>query len=305
MNSGLKFNNGLIVFAVVLICMVFIAAPAQYFLGIYGLAVTELMLLVIALVAARILKVNFRNTFPLKLPPIRYFIAALFLYAGMYLIIMLVLMTTEFFFPSMNDVGQAIISIGSSASPAVSLLIMAVLPAICEEILHRGLILSSFKHIKNTALIIIYSGVIFGLFHLDPYRFLSTALLGGTFAYITLKTNSMILPMLFHFITNAVSVYAIFSVSNMGTAISETAVSYTNVMLGGFWLVVGSIALPAIYIGIFIFKDMKPRKTTAVIISSFIMLIIGMILLIIGAKDTAYFGDILNKITDITSSVIF
>lgn len=166
MNSGLKFYNGLIVFAVVLICMIFIAAPAQYFLGIYGLAVTELMLLVIALVAARILKVNFRSIFPLKLPPIRYFIAALFLYAGMYLIIMLVLMTTEFFFPSMNDVGQAIISVGSSVSPGVSLLIMAVLPALCEEVLHRGLILSSFKHIKNTALIIICSGVIFGLFHL-------------------------------------------------------------------------------------------------------------------------------------------
>lgn len=305
MNSGLKFYNGLIVFAVVLISMIFIAAPAQYFLGIYGLAITEFMLFAIALISTRILKVNFRSIFPLNLPPIRYFIAALFLYAGMYLIIMLVLLTTEFFFPSMNDVGQAIVSIGSSTSPAVSLLIMAVLPAICEETLHRGLILSSFKHIKNTALIIICSGVIFGLFHLDPYRFLSTALLGGTFAYITLKTNSMILPMLFHFITNAVSVYAIFSVGNTETAISESAFSYTNLMLGGLWLVIGSIALPAIYIGKFIFKDTKPHKTAAVIIISFIMLIIGMVLLIIGAKDTEYFGNILNKITDATSSVIF
>lgn len=296
MHSETKFYHGLVVFAVIIICMVFIAAPAQYYFGIYGLALTELMLMAIAFISAIILKLDFKNVFSLKLPPIHYFFAALFIYSGMYILILLVLSTTEYFFPSINEVGDAIISIGTNTTPGVSLVIMAVLPAVCEELLHRGLILYSFKHIKKPAVITICMGVIFGLFHLDPYRFLSTALLGGTFAYFTLKTDSVFLPMLFHFITNTVSVFAMFSVNNTDLQTNTAVVSHTGMTLASLWLVLGSIALPSIYTGIMVFnhKSMKSHKTAAVIIISVIILIIGLILSYIGLSDTDHLKNVLG-----------
>jgi membrane protease YdiL (CAAX protease family) len=297
MRSDIKYYHGLIIFAVVIICMLFIAVPLQYYFGIYGLAFTELMLMAIAFSSAGILKLNFKKVFASKLPPIHCFFAALFLYTGIYIFTLLVLLTTEFFFPSINDVGEAIVSIGTGTTPWVSLFIMAVLPAVCEEILHRGIILYSFKHIKNTAVITICMGVIFGLFHLDPYRFLSTALLGGTFAYFSLKTDSLFLPMLFHFITNAVSVFAMFSVDGADVTANTATLSHTGMTLSGLWLVMGSIALPAIYTGIMIFnyKSIKSYKTTVIIIISALMLLSGIILSYIGFSDTDYFKNILDE----------
>lgn len=291
MNTGLKFHQGLLVFAAVLVSMIFIAAPVQYFFGIAGLAATELMLLLTALIAARILNADFKKVFPMQLPPVRYFFASLLLYAGVYSAVLLVLMTTGYFFPSLSDVGEAIADISRDSSPALSLLIMAVLPAICEETLHRGFILSSFKHLNHTSVIVLCSGVIFGLFHLDPYRFLSTALLGGAFAYIALKTNSMILPMLFHFITNAISVYALFSYGTDNTA-AEATFSYSGIMLGGYWLVAGSFAFPVIYFSVLIFNGLKFRRTVLVIAVSFILFLTGSILLSGGFSESDYLTEI-------------
>lgn len=283
--------------------MIFIAAPVQYFFGIAGLAATELMLLSIALIAARILNADYKKVFPLQLPPVHYFLASLLLYAGVYAVVLLVLMTTGYFFPSMSDVGEAITDLSRGSSPLLSLLIMAVLPAICEETLHRGLILSSFKHLNHTSVIVLYSGVIFGLFHLDPYRFLSTALLGGAFAYIALKTNSMILPMLFHFITNAISVYALFSYGTENAA-AEASLSFSGIILGGYWLVIGSFAFPVIYFAVLIFNRLKLRRTTLVLAVSFIMFLTGSILLFRGFSDSGYFAEI-NRIFDSSASDAF
>jgi membrane protease YdiL (CAAX protease family) len=289
MKSGLKFYNGLIIFAVVIICLIFIAAPAQLFLGIYGLAVTEILLLAIALISAKILKADMRATFPMKLPPVRNFFAALFLYSGIYIAITLILVITEYFFPSINDVSNAITAIGSSVSPAMSILIMAFLPAICEELLHRGIILTSFRHLNNNAVVVICTGLIFGLFHLDPYRFLSTALLGGAFAYMTLKSGSVVLPMIFHFITNLISVYAIFSSGDFIN--SETAVfEYTGVMICGLCLFLGGMAIPLVYTGYRLFNSKKAALmlTTAVILISFVISVAGIIVLGINAIDSGY-----------------
>ena len=48
-------------------------------------------------------------------------------------------------------------------------------------------------------------GLIFGIFHLDPYRFLGTALLGVFLTLIMLETRNILLPMLFHFVNNSVA----------------------------------------------------------------------------------------------------
>lgn len=304
MYKNLKFYNGLIVFAVVLVLMVTLAFPAQLFLGIYGLALTELMLITTALIAAKILKADFKAVFPLRLPPVRSFFASLFLYAGIYISVMLVLVTTEYFFPSITEVGDALTDIGKSASPAVSVFIMAFLPAVCEETLHRGLILSSFKHIKSTAVIVVCSAAIFGIFHLDPYRFLSTALLGGAFAYMALKTDSMVLPMIFHFVTNMISVYAIY-MTDPSAASSSLSEIYMPATLGGIWLFYLGAALPFIYAGVRLFNpvlggdlNLKRKKAvlTAAVVSLSILLFIAGVIVITAFGSTGDIGSLASQV---------
>ncbi len=203
----LKPYHGLLLFAVVIAALVFIATPLQYNFGIIGVALTELMLLALTAAAFFITRPHFGQTFPLRLPPVREFFGGAFIYAGTYLLMIPPLLLTQYFFPQINDTADSLAKLGTSVPPALTILIIAVMPAICEETLHRGYILSSLKPIKNTALIVLINGLIFGIFHLDPFRFLPTMMLGCAFAYIALKTESMVLTMLFHFINNLLDVH--------------------------------------------------------------------------------------------------
>ena len=53
---------------------------------------------------------------------------------------------------------------------------------------------------------ILLNGVLFGLFHLSPYRFFPTMLLGMLLSWIALRSRSLFPGMLFHFLNNACAV---------------------------------------------------------------------------------------------------
>lgn len=83
------------------------------------------------------------------------------------------------------------------------MLLFSLTPAICEEFLFRGLIFGSLKQRMKPKYAIIFSGILFGIFHIYPGKMLTTALLGMLFAYSAHKTKSLLMPMILHFFNNA------------------------------------------------------------------------------------------------------
>lgn len=103
-----------------------------------------------------------------------------------------------------NNVAQMLDTI--SATPyGVLVLIIAVLPAITEEVTLRGVILSGYddKGMIKAALI---TGVMFGMFHLDGQQFLYATALGFVLALLVRITNSIFSAAFLHFLINATSV---------------------------------------------------------------------------------------------------
>jgi len=93
----------------------------------------------------------------------------------------------------------------------VNLLIVALVPAIGEELLFRGVILRLFKEIfKNIHLAVIISAMLFSLIHMQFYGFLPRMLMGIILGYLFVYTRSLWVPMLFHFVNNAASVIIYF-----------------------------------------------------------------------------------------------
>ncbi len=86
-----------------------------------------------------------------------------------------------------------------------ALLLIAVLPAIVEETLCRGVILRSLLPRFGPTGAIVLSAVAFGILHLDPYRLLSTTFLGLLLGFIAWSTGSIFPAMLAHFSNNAIS----------------------------------------------------------------------------------------------------
>jgi sodium transport system permease protein len=88
------------------------------------------------------------------------------------------------------------------------LLMIAVVPGICEELAFRGVLLHGLsKRLPPVALALVV-GAIFGLFHVSLWRILSTAYLGAVLAAVVTLTGSIFPAMLWHALNNATVVVA-------------------------------------------------------------------------------------------------
>lgn len=111
--------------------------------------------------------------------------------------------------------GTSVSSGGSASilSLILSLIMTAVLPAFCEEFLHRGVLLSSYKKLgfKNAILI---SSLLFGLLHMNIEQFLFATMVGLILGSVTLFSRSIVPAMIIHFMNNGINVYLGFAKAN-------------------------------------------------------------------------------------------
>lgn len=109
---------------------------------------------------------------------------------------------SQFFFE--NEIGSFVTGIVDSPY-IILLLVIAVLPAITEEVTIRGVVLSGYED-KNIYLACSITGLLFGIMHLDPQQFLYAAVLGFVLALVVRITNSIFSSALIHFLINGTSI---------------------------------------------------------------------------------------------------
>lgn len=88
----------------------------------------------------------------------------------------------------------------------------AVLPAICEETAHRGLLLKGLSPLGKKRAIII-SSVLFGLVHMNITQFFYATLIGLLLGYIASTCDSIYPSIIIHFMNNAISTFMGFASS--------------------------------------------------------------------------------------------
>lgn len=83
---------------------------------------------------------------------------------------------------------------------------VAVVPAVCEEVLYRSYALRAFEKSWGIWPAIIVTGLLFGLYHVQLSNLLPLSAIGILLAYITWVTKSVFPAMLAHFVNNGGSV---------------------------------------------------------------------------------------------------
>jgi sodium transport system permease protein len=116
-------------------------------------------------------------------------------------------------FPEAGKIGEAIEKVlnleKTGFSPILGFLIFAISPAICEEVLFRGVLLSAFKKKFSATLSIVLVGFLFGLFHLHIFRIIPTAIIGIYLSFIVYHTGSLYLSIIAHALNNGVALLII------------------------------------------------------------------------------------------------
>jgi sodium transport system permease protein len=85
------------------------------------------------------------------------------------------------------------------------LLVIALVPAVCEELAFRGFILSGFRRSGHKWRAIVLSALLFGLAHFILQQSLITAFLGVVFGYLAVQSGSIFPGMAFHACHNALA----------------------------------------------------------------------------------------------------
>lgn len=293
----LKPWHGIVLFGIVMLSFYTIIAWAQMKWGMYGLALTELYLLFLSIFAVKLLKIPVKEIFPLKKPKWRKTFGVLLMWVSSYALMIPVTMSMAYFFQEeMFAVSEGLNEVIYSVPFILSVFISSVMPAVCEEALHRGFILKSFQSKwKNKWFLSLLMGIIFGLFHGSVWRFLPTAVLGGVLTYIMLETENMFYPALFHFTNNF---FPSFLLGLSGNAPQTEAASEILVQQGipvaflGVYLAMACIVPFGFYTADYLLrkgeqgKEQRYIKSNSVLISLIVLtvlpIILGMMIFIYG-----------------------
>ena len=192
-----------------------------------------------AVIYCLIRKVKIKEVFPVKKVKVREVIGCILLVLGIFPVSLMLVALTAIIFPqAASEVGELNSFIFGNLNFPLAVLIVALLPAICEEAIHRGAILSNFRGIKHDWVIVLIMGIFFGINHMSVLRFLTTMTLGLFLSYVVVKKNNIILSMIMHFTNNFISVAISYALGQNGAAVSSSAtVDYSAVI--GTYMVIG------------------------------------------------------------------
>ena len=89
-------------------------------------------------------------------------------------------------------------------------LIIALIPAFAEETLFRGMVQKVLENSMKPQAAIIITGVIFGIFHLNPLTFIPLSVIGIYLGFLTYKSENILIAISAHFFNNFFAVLAIY-----------------------------------------------------------------------------------------------
>ena len=125
----------------------------------------------------------------------------------------------EEYMKALEETAQAAIekmlNVNTFGGMLFNLVIIALIPAIGEELTFRGVLQQSLTRKMNPHIAIILSAAIFSFIHFQFYGFLPRMFLGMLLGYMFYITNSLWTSMLMHFVNNGATV-VLYYLNNIG-----------------------------------------------------------------------------------------
>lgn len=130
--------------------------------------------------------------------------------------------------------------------------LMAVLPALAEEMSFRGVLQQLLGGRRHVAIWL--TAVIFSAIHMQFYGFIPRMLMGALFGYVFVWTGSLWVPIVMHFVNNGMAVLVYYILSSKGVAMdtnyADTLGAGTTWWLGVISLLTVGILLRVLYLRI-------------------------------------------------------
>lgn len=142
----------------------------------------------------------------------------------------------------LNEIGSMIFLASNNSEFIAMIFFVAVTPAICEEIFFRGYFQRTLERTLGWKSFLI-TGIIFGLFHMQPLSLVALSILGVLFSFFYYRSKSLLPSSISHFVNNFIALALLYF--SPGPAGSELitrndlspAVVIVSLLISGFLLV--------------------------------------------------------------------
>jgi len=160
-----------------------------------------------------------------------------------------------------NSYGS-LLKVNSPMDGAIVIAVVAITPAICEEVMFRGFIQKSFELKYKPFLGALITAIFFGIYHFNPYAFFPLVLLGFYLGYAAYKSDSILVPVVLHFINNlfAVVLFLIFGEAELKQTQSITTAELTPTLISLLYQI---LLFVIVLLGIQYYYRKKKRETAA------------------------------------------
>jgi membrane protease YdiL (CAAX protease family) len=155
-----------------------------------------------------------------------------------------------------KELTDAFLEVDTMGGLLINLFIIALLAALGEELLFRGIVLQLlWDGLKNSHLAVFISSILFSAMHLQFFGFLPRTVLGILFGYIFIWTGSLWIPIILHFLFNGITVVAAYLYTTGRTTVNVETFGTTNNIL----IIVGSFILSIVLL--FVIHRQRSEKT--------------------------------------------
>ena len=206
--TGIDINKASWLYTILFIAYILIGSMLQQldlYLGLFAGEV--LILLVPVLVYVKQKKVNFKRYFRLNKITKKEALTSVLLTLLVYPLVGITSTLLVKFYSLFGPISIPQINVKSGGAMSIySVLIIGVLPAICEEFYVRGLLSAPARKAKGKVFTYVYTALLFMLMHVNPFNIVAPFILGYVFSVLNEKTNSLYSSMLGHFTFNTCSV---------------------------------------------------------------------------------------------------
>lgn len=153
-------------------------------------------------------KISPKSVFPVKCSPKYYFIAVILIFGLLFSVSYIDTPFLELFkLMGYKERGaEAYFPTLTGGWVVLALLVMAVMPAVFEEALFRGVLLNTCEKSVGSINTIFIVGLCFSLFHASPEQTIYQFIAGCTFAFIAIRSGSILPSVLMHFLNNGLLV---------------------------------------------------------------------------------------------------
>lgn len=193
--------------ALTIVLILYAGSMLQLKFGLAGVFGTQLIILFIPLLVVVYTKRDLCLTYGFRKTSVKNFLGGTFLIAGFIPINLVISAALISLFPdSAENVVTTFDEIMSGNIWSV-LFVIALAPAICEEMMFRGMIFQAMKEKYRIFKAIGIVAVLFGIYHMSLVKLIPTGLLGFVICYVAYRADSIYPAMLMHFLNNAFSVF--------------------------------------------------------------------------------------------------